>query len=123
MIEGVVNEWTEAVITLAVRGPSGQTAQVDVVVDTGFSDFLFLPSSFVSELELVNPARQDYILADGSRSTVDVYNVWALWDGRWKRVETGVSDAIPLVGMLMLEGHDLNIEVEVGGRVAIRARE
>ena len=28
----------------------------------------------------------------------------------------------PLVGMLMLEGHDLNIEVEAGGRVTIQAR-
>ena len=123
MIEGVVNEWTEAVVTLAARGPSGRTAQVDVVVDTGFSDFLFLPPSLVSELELSNETSQDYVLADGSMTKVDIYDIWALWDGRWIDVVAGVTDSTPLVGMLMLEGHDLNIEVEVGGRVTIRARE
>ena len=123
MIEGVVNEWTEAVVTLAARGPSGRIAQVDVVVDTGFSDFLFLPPSLVSELELSNETSQDYVLADGSMTKVDIYDIWALWDGRWIDVVAGVTDSTPLVGMLMLEGHDLNIEVEVGGRVTIRARE
>lgn len=33
------------------------------------------------------------------------------------------SDTTPLVGMLLLEWHNLNIDVEDGGRVLIQAKE
>ena len=122
MINGRVNERNEAVVRLTVQGPSGQNSQLDVVVDTGFSDFLFLPEQLAYELDLTYWTSQVVLLADGSRSRVDVYLVSVLWDGRWMRVYAQVADGTPLVGMLMLKGWDLNIEVEVGGRVTIQAR-
>ncbi|MYA49505.1 MAG: hypothetical protein F4047_05615 [Caldilineaceae bacterium SB0670_bin_27] len=52
MIEGVVNAAYEAVITLPLQGPAGQTQEVEAVVDTGFNRFLTLPPEVVNELEL-----------------------------------------------------------------------
>lgn len=52
MIAGVVNAAYEAVVTLAVQGPDGQTRDIDAVIDTGFGGFLTLPPALVAELGL-----------------------------------------------------------------------
>ena len=52
MIEGVVNAAYEAVVTLPVQGPAGQSREVEAVIDTGFNRFLTLPPALVAELDL-----------------------------------------------------------------------
>ena len=44
MIRGTVNSRLEAVVRLRVRGPAGVEADVDAVVDTGFTSALTLPA-------------------------------------------------------------------------------
>ena len=122
MIEGVVNAAYEPVVTLVVRGPSGQTSQIEAVIDTGFTGYLTVPTSLAMELGLDFRGTGWAILADGSETTFDVYDVAVLWDGQPRYVETDAADATPLVGMRMLARHNLNIDVEDGGRVVIEAR-
>ena len=44
-------------------------------------------------------------------------------EGRPTRdIEADATGSTPLVGMLLLDGHNLNIEVENGGGVVIQAR-
>ena len=50
----------------------------------------------------------------------DVYGVTILWDGHVRHVDAYMSDAVPLVGMRLLDGHNLNFEVVNGGRVVIQ---
>ena len=119
MIEGVVNAAYEAVVTLAVRGPSGQARDVEAVIDTGYSGYLTLPTSLVEELGLPFRFRGRAFLANGSEETFDVYGVTALWDGQPRYVEADAVGPTPLIGMLLLERHHLNIEVAAGGRVSI----
>ena len=52
MIEGFVNTNHEAVLPLSLRGPEGQTREVNAVIDTGYSGSLPLPPALVAELEL-----------------------------------------------------------------------
>ena len=52
MIEGVVNTHYEAVVRLSLLNSSGQTRDIDAVVDTGYNGFLTLPPVLVAELEL-----------------------------------------------------------------------
>ena len=54
--------------------------------------------------------------------TFDVYDVAVLWDGQPRYVLADAAAATPLVGMMLLDRHNLNIEVESGGRVVIQAR-
>ena len=61
------------------------------------------------------------VLADGSDVALDSYAVTVLWDGRPRRVVAYVSDAAPLVGMSLLAGYQLCVDVEDGGRVVIEA--
>ena len=123
MIEGAVNTNLEAVIPLPLRESSGQTREVEAVVDTGFNGYLTLPPMLMEDLKLAVVGDGEAVLADGSQATFDVYGVTVLWDGRSMYVETGAVGVDPLIGMALLEGHNLNIDVEDGGRVVIQARE
>ena len=122
MIQGTVNAAYEAVVSLSLRGPTGQARDVDAVVDTGFTRFLTLPQAMVAELGLRYRGVNSVVLADGSETTLEVYGVTVLWDGRPREVVAYVSDTTPLIGMSLLYRHNLNIDVEDGGRVVIRPK-
>ncbi len=78
MIEGTVNAAYEAVVSLPLRGPAGQSRDVDAVVDTGFTRFLTLPTAMVAELGLSYTGVNRVILADGSETTLEVYRYSAI---------------------------------------------
>ena len=122
MIEGAVNAAYEPVITLAVYGPSGETTEIEAVIDTGFTGFLTVPPALAAELGLTLEGTSRGTLADGSEVTFDVYDVAVLWDGQRRYILADAVAATPLVGMMLLDRHNLNIEVESGGRVVIQAR-
>lgn len=122
MIEGVVNAAREAVVTLPLRGPEGQTREIEAVIDTGYSGFLTLPTTMVAELGLTFQSEGRATLADGSEAAFDIYGVTALWNGQPRYVEADAVGPTPLAGMLLLDAHSLYVEVEDGGRVVIQAR-
>ena len=121
MIEGTVNAQLEAVIALRLAGPDGQTREIEAVIDTGFNGFLVLPPTLAADLELPIVGDSEAVLADGSEATFDVYGVSLLWDGQPRYVEIGAMGLDPLLGMAMLDGYDLSIQVKSGGRVAIQS--
>jgi clan AA aspartic protease len=119
MIAGVVTADLDAIILLTLLGPDGGKQSIEAVVDTGFSGFLTLPPTIVFSLELTWLCRQAGILADGREEWFDVYSGRVLWDGEPRSVEVEAADATPLIGMAILSGHELNIQVLVGGEVSI----
>ena len=123
MIEGVVNASYEPVVTLAVQGPAGQANEIEAVIDTGYNGLLTLPPPVITELGLPHRGYGEASLADGSVIEFDVYGVTVLWDGLPRHIEVDEADSTPLVGMRLLDGHDLNIQVVDGGSVVIQARE
>ena len=122
MIEGAVNAHLEAIVTLPLLGPAGQTHEVDAVVDTGFNGYLVLPPVLVADLGAPVVGDGKAVLADGSEAVFDVHGVTLVWDGQPRYVEAGAVGVDPLVGMSLLEDHDLSIQVRDGGRVVIQAR-
>lgn len=121
MITGIVNPNYEAVIHLLVQGPTGQEREVNAVIDTGFNGFLTLPPILITTLGLTRLSRGRAILANGTEDIFDIYGATVLWDGQPRYVETDAVDTTPLVGMALLNGYDLHIQVKDGGRVAIQA--
>ena len=121
MIEGLVNAAYEPIVRLMVQSPSGQSREIEAIVDTGYNGYLTLPLALTSALELPFVTTNPALLADGSEATFDVYSVTVLWDGAPRRIDVHVSDATPLVGMRLLDDHDLSIRVRDGGRVLIQA--
>ena len=123
MIQGVVNAAYEAVVALSLQGPAGQSQEIEAVVDTGYSGFLTLPSTLVTELGLPFAYIGRALLANDDEVSFDVHDVTVLWDGQPRHVKADATGSTPLVGMLLLDGHNLNIEVENGGRVVIQAKD
>ena len=123
MIQGSVNAAYEAVVTLAVRGPAGQTTEIDAVIDTGFTGVLTLPPALVSELGLPFVTRGRATLANGSEDFFDICEVAVLWESQLRYVLADAADTTPLLGMALLDSHSLYVEVERGGRVVIQAKE
>ena len=121
MIEGIVNAAYEAIVTIPLRGPDGQSRDVDAVIDTGYNGFLTLPTTLVGELGLVFGGISRATLADGSIVTFDVYDVTVIWDSIPRYVSASAADSTPLVGMSLLDTYDLSIQVRSGGRVLIQA--
>ena len=122
MIEGVVNAAREAVIALSVRGPAGRTLNIEAIIDTGFGGFVTLPPALVAELGLTLEGIGRATLGDGSEITFPYYDVAVLWEGHPRYGLADEADITPLVGMSLLDSHDLYVEVEDGGRVTIEAR-
>jgi clan AA aspartic protease len=122
MMSGAVNADLEALLRLAVSDAAGQPHDVEAVVDTGFNGFLTLPPSLIGTLGLSWLCRQQGELADGSVMTFDVYVATVIWHGQSRRLEVEEADAQPLVGMALMKGSDLKIEVLPGGLVTIAER-
>lgn len=119
MIQGQVNARCEAIARLSLRGPSGVELAVDAVVDSGFTASLSLPVSIVTALGLVRQSRGSSILADGSVKQFDIYAASVKWNGRWRWVLAYATGNEVLMGMRLLTGHVLQIEVVPGGTVQI----
>ena len=122
MIQGVVNAALEAIVPITIRGPMGHTREVDAVIDTGFTDYLTLPPSLVAELGLAFDGVGRVFLADGTEARFGVHIATVLWDGERRDIYVYAADTTPLIGMRMLEDHDLSIQVRDGGRVVVEAR-
>ena len=123
MIEGFVNANLEAVVPISIRGPQGQAREVDAVIDTGYSGSLTLPPTLVAELELPYVLSSRATLADDTEVDFSVHRVTVLWGSGQRHIETDAVGSMPLVGMSLLNEHDLSIQVRDGGRVVIRAGE
>ena len=61
-----------------------------------------------------------FTLADGSECLFDVYVAKVQWDGRVRTILVDEADADPLVGMRLLRGHELKMQVCARGKVVIK---
>jgi clan AA aspartic protease len=119
VINGIVNSKLEPTVLLSIRGPEGDTA-AEAVVDTGFNGSLSLPSTLIAELGLRLRTQGRGVLADGTEKSFAVYEALILWDGRLLRIPVGEIENTPLLGMSLLYGSELAIQVMEGGEVVIR---
>lgn len=121
MIEGTVNSALEAVITVAVSGTTDRSRRVDALIDTGFTGDITLPSDVVRDLGLIRVGISSLELANGEEEDFDTYIATVDWPGNGRGVMVHGTASVPLVGMRLLEGHRLQVEVERDGRVLAEA--
>ena len=118
MIRGTVANH-EGTVRLSVFGRADQRDPIEAVVDTGYDGWLSLPQSMIHDLELpwINFGRA--ALADGSECGFDIYAGEVLWDRRRIHIQIDASETTPLLGMQLLEGFELTMQVRQGGPVTI----
>ena len=121
MIFGVVNARREATIQIPVRATDGREPLIDAILDTGFSGSLTLPPSIIAMRDLPWRTRALVVLANGQEDLCDFYAASVRWDGKPRNILVEAADTAPLVGMALLSGYDVRIQVVDGGTVTIDA--
>ena len=120
MITGIVNADFEAIISLSICDFEGKIYTQDAVVDTGFNGWLSLPPDLIDQLDLKWKRRGRAILGDGSECIFNVYEAVVVWDGDHLTIPIDEADSEPLVGMSLMEGYQLTVQVFEEGSVEIR---
>jgi len=121
MIRGQVTVFREAVLSLHLKGERGTERRISAVIDTGYNGALTLPLTIIEELAMPWRRRGRALLADGGETIFDTYEATVVWDGRACRVAIDATESDPLVGMSLLHGYEMRIQVVEGGDVAIQA--
>lgn len=117
---GSVSSRLEAVLSLRLRGPAGAVVELPAIVDTGYTGSLSLPQRVVSQLQLPLRAGSRAVPADGSERLFEMFAVEVFWDGEWVGVVGSALGSEALVGMSLLAGRVLLVEVSPGGVVEVR---
>ncbi len=121
MILGNVSLRCEAMLPLVVDNANGKQQVIDAVIDTGFNGFLTLPPEIISKLDLPWSGSDTVTLGDGSETLFDIYSARIIWDGQFREIDIAESETEPLIGMGLLYGYKLQIEVIERGIVTITA--
>lgn len=120
MILGRVNAFREAVVRISVRSVDGREQSIEVVIDTGFNGHLTLPLHLIESFGFPFRRNSRALLGDGSTITFDIYEALILWGGKLRRIPVDSADTEPLLGMGLLDGHELNVQVIEGGETFIK---
>lgn len=108
----------EIFIPLTLKGPE-RSLTIEAIVDTGFTGHVVLPAELMNEFGHGFAERAESTLADGSVTTHVVMVVHLRLGDRIASVDAIEMGADPLVGMALLEGRRLTIDVIEGGRVTV----
>jgi predicted aspartyl protease len=76
--------------------------------------------SIIAELNLKWKRRGRAILGDGSECVFNVYEAVVDWDDTLLTIPVDEADSDPLVGMSLMEGYELKMQVFEGGYVKLR---
>ncbi len=122
MITGHVNHRNEAVIPAQVGASGVRMIALDAVLDTGFSGYISLPLATITTLQLPFVETRTYSLGNNMRVDFDLHRATVLWDSQQRDILVLASEAHPLVGMSLLKGFRVSLDVIDGGEVRITAR-
>lgn len=117
MMTGTVLD-NRAYVTLLLSGLGGQ-GNVEFALDTGFTGVTTLPPAVCKALALPLARYQPSFLADSSSILLEVYIATLQWDGEERDVEVLALEGAPLIGMTLLKGYEVRMQVMDGGLVTI----
>jgi clan AA aspartic protease len=118
VISGIINSELEAIVRLWIRGPLREI-EAEAIIDTGFNGTLVLPPEVITELGLSLKGRGRGALANGSVISFPLYAALIFWNGRLLEISVGATETKPFIGMSLLRGSELAMQVTEGGAVSI----
>ena len=115
MLTGTVSDDLQAWIAIEILAPNGQTHPIEAVLDTGFNGELALPATTISQLGLPEDIRRPAVTATGDRVSLMTYRGTVLWYGQLRSIQVVEADSEPLLGMELLLGSRVTMDVREGG--------
>jgi clan AA aspartic protease len=112
-------EVRQAMLPVTFRMPGRPDLSVEFVVDTGFTEFLTLPSAAVAALGLPFDYGFRASLADDSEAVVPVHAALIVWNGVQRAVPVLAMGRRPLLGTALLEGCELVAQFADNGLVTV----
>ncbi|MHB1421681.1 MAG: hypothetical protein ACYC3I_00515 [Gemmataceae bacterium] len=109
-------QYTQTAAIALQQSPTTTTA----AIDTGYTEWLTLPPNLVASLGLRWKTYARGIFAEGSECLFDVYAGKVVWDGKERSIQIDEADSEPLVGMALLSGYDLKMQVRPRGKITIK---
>ena len=109
----------EAIIELELIDRN-HTHKIEAIIDTGFTGELTLPGDLIDSLRLPRIGELPITLGDGNEIDVGLYFAIVLWQGEERIVQVLRTDGKPLVGMSLLYGNRLTLDVVTDGEVTIK---
>ena len=97
----------------------GVLRSVDCAIDTGFTDWLIMPTSTIRGLGLQYQGQRRLRLANGRPQMVKLFTGFIAWHGQILTTLVHEMNSRPLLGMGLLTGSLLTVENIAGGNVTI----
>ncbi|MYE40361.1 MAG: clan AA aspartic protease [Chloroflexi bacterium] len=121
MLNGRINDELQAWVSVEILDGAGGVHPVEVLLDTGFNGELALTSSVIRRLNLARGTPRFAELATGDTTLLPSYTATILWDGLPRSIQVVEADGERLLGMELLLGSRVTLDVTEGGPVTIDA--
>ena len=119
MIVGTVSQSLSPRVDLRLVDDDGAQRLAVAVIDTGYNGYVLLPRGLPEELDYLAVGVMPATLADGSSTELLAYSGTIIWDEEEIPVIALEGDGEPLVGVKLLKGRRLTIDMSPEGRVEI----
>jgi len=119
MISGKVSLGLVPNLDIQVLDSLSRAISIQTSIDTGFNGELTLTSTQIAQLGLIRTGDVIVQLADGSFSKHKYYSAQVSWAGTIGDVQVILVESTPLVGLRLLSGYRLIIDVIGGGAVSV----
>lgn len=110
MMTGTITSEREAILSLTLRNGNAEVT-IDAIVDTGYNGTLTLPQAVIDTLALPSHGVRLVTLADGSETQLGLYRAVVLWHGEPRAVQALAAEGGALLGMALLYGSRLAMDV------------
>lgn len=84
------------------------------------TEWLTLPVDVITALRLRFWSLERCELADGSECQFEVHVGTVVWDGKGREIHVDRADTVPLVGMKLMKGFELKMQVRPRGTITIK---
>ena len=119
MIRGRVSESQQALVSIDIVDDRSLYQSVEVILDTGFTGYLTLPTGLIGRLGLLSVGQRTFELANGDLFEFEAYLASVSWQGSQRDVLVLKSDSAPLLGMTLLWDSRIIIDASADGEVLI----
>ena len=119
MISGTVRADQQAVVTIEIIDGDGAPRALEVILDTGFTGYLTLPSESIEQPDLPFVGQRTFELANGELFRFEAYLAAVAWHGSPRDALVLKSDSTPLLGMTLLWGSRVTLDASTNGEVTI----